>query len=279
MKQFKTIIPAILALFLSSCGSNQKSEMASQGGGGMEFNINNALPGGFDPLQNTTAIPRKLIKTGEISFTSKSMTETKLFLQKSILQCHGYISSENAESHHTNPTETLTVRVPAARFDTLLSWIEQRIGKFDSKKIDIDDVTEEFVDIEARLNTKKQLEARYLELLKKANSMDDILKIEKELTTIREDIESTEGRLRYLNNQVGYSTLKITYYEGKTEQGFGFGKRLKDGLASGGTGFLWFLVILVQLWPLWLMGFLLWFSISRLIGYRRKKRQGNPANL
>ena len=73
--------------------------------------------------------------------------------------------------------------------------------------IDSQDVTEEYIDITARLKTKKELEARYLELLKKANKVEEIVSIEKEIGNLRSDIESIEGRLRYINNAVAYSTL------------------------------------------------------------------------
>lgn len=276
MTPFKMTLCAAGFIFLFACSEKKQTEPGS-GGGGLEFNVPNA--GGFEPWQGTATTSRKLIKKGEISFRSESITGTKRFLQKTILACHGYISNESIESYRINPTEILTVRVPTQQFDTLLAIIGRHVGEFDSRKTDIDDVTEEYVDIEARLNTKKQLEARYLELLKKANGMEDILNIEKELSAIREEIESTQGRLRYLSNQVDYSTLKITYYEEKPQEGFHFLKKIRTGLADGGTGFLAFVVVMVQLWPLWLGGFLLWFVIRKLVRHRKNKRPENSPDM
>ncbi len=93
--------------------------------------------------------------------------------------------------------------------------------------------------------------------------MEDILKIEKEISLIREDIESTEGRLRYLNNQVGYRTLIITYYDEKSNRTaiFYFGGKMAEHFSNGGMGFLWFLSVVLFTtlalslsFPMWLIG-------------------------
>lgn len=92
------IASAAIFIFLSACSDRNKAEI----------------------------MPRKIIKKGEISFQSASISETKVFLQKAIPACHGYISSKHAESYCTNPTEILTVMVPTDRFDTLLATIGRK---------------------------------------------------------------------------------------------------------------------------------------------------------
>jgi hypothetical protein len=216
-------------------------------------------------------VERKLIKNGEISFKTKSLKESKNAIKKALEGFGGYIAKENVYDYSQNPSEELIVRVPAQHFDELLENILKGADEIDSKKIDIADVTEEFVDVEARLKNKKQLELKYQELLAKAGNMEDILKIEKERSVIREDIESTEGRLRYLTSQVSLSTLRITYYEKKV-QGFNFGGKIGDALQNGGTGFLWFLVVMVQLWPLWMLGGIIWFIIIKFIRRANRKK-------
>ncbi len=218
-------------------------------------------------------IERKLIKNGDVHFKAKSLKETKNNIQKTLTTYGGYISKENSYDYSENPTEELIIRVPSQNFDALLENILKGADQIDSKSINIEDVTEQFVDIEARLKNKKQLEDKYRELLVKANNMEDILKIEKERSTIREDIDATEGRLKYLTDQVSLSTLRVTYYERKMS-GFNFGGKMGNALENGGTGFLWFLIILVQLWPLWLMGGLIWFIIVRMVRRARKRKQG-----
>ena len=250
---------------------------AGVGGGGMELEAT-TVELTAPPVEKSVAedsknmTEQKLIKNGDISFEVKNIKNTKTFLQKVISKHKGYISSEKIEDYRINPTEILTVRVPNSNFDNIINNIGLQIGEFDSKRIDIEDVTADFVDIEARLKNKKQLEGKYQELLAKANNMTDILKIEKEISLIREDIESTEGRLRYLNNQVGYSTLIITYYEKRATAGFHFGGKMADALSNGGMGFLWFLIGMMQLWPMWLIGSLICYVIYKIVKHRKNQK-------
>ena len=282
MRILNSIIIASLVTCFMACSSKSENFSSSDkayegvGGGGMELNATTvdltpptAEKSVAEEPKNMTE--QKLIKNGDISFEVKNIKDTKAFLQKVISKHKGYISSEKIEDYRINPTEILTVRVPNSNFDNIITDIGLQVGEFDSKRIDIEDVTAEFVDIEARLKNKKQLEGKYQELLAKANNMADILKIEKEISLIREDIESTEGRLRYLNNQVGYSTLIITYYEKRATAGFHFGGKMADALSNGGMGFLWFLIGMTQLWPMWLIVGLIWYIIYKIV--KRRKNQ------
>jgi len=280
MKILKSIVIASLVTCFMACSKSENysaNDKGFAGGGGMEVSANGELDAAPPPptdqttvLNATTKImEQKLIKNGDISFEVKSIKDTKAFLQKVIAKHKGYISNERIEDYRVNPTEILTVRVPNANFDNIINEIGLQVGEFDSKRINIDDVTAEFVDIEARLKNKKQLEGKYQELLAKANNMEDILKIEKEISLIREDIESTEGRLRYLSNQVGYSTLIITYYEKRASAGFHFGSEISEAISNGGMGFLWFLIGITQLWPMWLIGGIIWYIIYKIIKRRK----------
>lgn len=273
------IIASLVTCFMACSGKSENFSSSDKayegaGGGGMELNATTveltpppAEKSMAEEPKNITE--QKLIKNGDISFEVKNIKDTKAFLQKVISEHKGYISNEKIEDYRINPTEILTVRVPNSNFDNIINDIGLQVGEFDSKRIDIEDVTAEFVDIEARLKNKKQLEGKYQELLAKANNMTDILKIEKEISLIREDIESTEGRLRYLNNQVGYSTLIITYYEKRATAGFHFGGKMADALSNGGMGFLWFLIGMTQLWPMWLIGGLIWYIIYKIVKRRK----------
>jgi hypothetical protein len=216
-------------------------------------------------------IEKKLIKNGEIGFQTNNLSETRKKIEAALKANGGYIAKENSYDYSNNPTDEIITRVPAKDFDKFLNQVLDGVEKIDYKRVDIEDVTEQFVDIEARLKSRRQLEQKYEELMVKASNMEDILKIQKEKELIREEIESAEGRLKYLSNQVGYSTLKITYYEHKAS-GFNFGGKMGNALKDGSTGFLWFLIIMVQLWPLWLIGGLVWWFILFLIRRNRRKK-------
>ncbi len=285
----KTLITAIVILIMG-CGMDKKeaeaagfndvtlnSEAEKSAGGAKQMEVNAPPPPPSEEDGRADAVPapmaKKLIKNGEVGFQVNSLAATKQKIETALKATGGYIAKENSYDYSNNPTDELIVRVPAKDFDKFLAEVLSGVEKVDYKRVDIEDVTEQFVDIEARLKSKRQLEAKYAELLTKASSMDDILKIQKEMEIIREEIESAEGRLKYLSNQVGYSTLKINYYEHKASSGFNFGGKMGNALKDGSTGFLWFLIIMVQLWPLWLISGLVWWFIVWLVRRNRKKKQ------
>lgn len=118
----------------------------------------------------------------------------------------------------------------------------------DHKDIRIKDVTEEFLDIQARLKTKKDLEQRYRDLLAKANSVSEILDVEKQIGALRADIESIEGRLHYLNDQSLLSTITITFYK-STPTSITYGNRFAEGFSNGWNNLMLFVVGLINIWP------------------------------
>lgn len=212
------------------------------------------------------ATDRKIIKTGDIRFQTRDLQETEKLILAAVDELEGYIAGNNTYNSEDRITQNITVRVPAHRFDTLLGMVSANARKIDYKNIHTQDVTEEFIDIEARLRTKKELEARYLELLKKAVKVEEIVAIEKELGALRADIESIEGRLKYLSNQVNMSTLTIEFYQ-ITGTTLNFSSKIGNALVAGWRLLLAFLVGLVNLWPfiLIVLVVLLWFFRVRKV--------------
>ena len=146
-----------------------------------------------------------LIRNGRLEFETDDLAKTAENIQNAIRTHGGYLGSEQSYNYDTRQSTTLNVRIPSASFDTFIADISKGVEKFDTKDISARDVTEEFLDVEARLKNKKELEARYQEILKQAKNVKEILEIERELNTLRSDIESMEGRLKYLQNQVSLS--------------------------------------------------------------------------
>ena len=219
-------------------------------------------------VEPNNEIQRKLIKTGEIEFESENIIDTRKDIFQAIEKFKGYSSTDNEYKNSYEISNTLTIRVPTENFDSLLNEITNGVTKFDRKEIQIKDVTSEFLDIEARLKTKKELENRYLEILKKANTVTEILEVEKQIGNLRSDIESIEGRLKFLNNQVSFSTLNVRIYETISEQ-TEFGKKFKNGFKNGWENLILFFVFLVNIWPF----IIIIIGIVILIKIWRKKRK------
>lgn len=203
---------------------------------------------------------RKLIKEGRVEFETDDINSTRKLIFESIEKYKGYTSSDQEYKSIGRISNTIIIRVPAKNFDLLLRDATKGVTKFDSKNIEVKDVTEEFLDIQARLKTKKELENRYLELLKKANSVTEILEVEKQIGQLRSEIESIEGRLKYLESKVSLSTLTMTFYQivpNETE----FGNKFKNGFKNGWDNLTWFFVFLTNIWPFILIGIGLIFGI------------------
>ncbi|WP_159439831.1 DUF4349 domain-containing protein [Pontibacter lucknowensis] len=220
------------------------------------------------PEAPTIELQRKLIKEGRVEYETDDISATRQQVFAAIKRYRGYVSSDEEHKSPGRTSNTLVIRVPAENFDNLLKEATTGVRKFDIREINVKDVTEEFLDIQARLKTKKELEARFLELLKQANTVTEVLEIEKQIAALRSDIESIEGRLKYLENQVSLSTLSMTFYE-STPVHTEFSEEFKDSFRNGWDNLIWFLVFLTNIWPFILLGLLLLIGLSAL----RKRRR------
>ena len=214
---------------------------------------------------------RKIIKQGEIKFETGDVNKTKGAIIRTVNDLGGYISTDNVFDYQDRLSHRIVIRIPAERFDTLLDRISESALKMDSKNIDVLDVTEEFIDVEVRLKTKKELETRYLELLVKAKTVEEILKIEKEIGALRSEIESMEGRFRYLKDRIALSTLTVEYYQ-RTSSTFGFSSKFTQALSDGWDWLLMFLIGITHLWT-----FIL-FAIIAIVFYKRVIKKRKPKN-
>ncbi|WP_026210055.1 DUF4349 domain-containing protein [Flexithrix dorotheae] len=267
--------PKILFVFLimaAACQSNQayKESVVSS-----DMVLDEEYEEGEMP-QNESEIEgevmeRKLIKEGNISFETDDLEHTKTRINVAIKKYKAYLASENSYNYDTSIRQTLTIRVPSQNFDSLLAAIAEGVGHFDQRNIQIQDVTEEFLDITARIKTKKELENRYLDLLKEAKKVTEILEIERELGKIREEIESVEGRLKYLSNQVNFSTLTVSFYQ-TVSGGEGFFSQIKDGFSNGWENLGFVFIGLVNIWPFLILIILVVWGINR---WRKSKKTNN----
>ena len=144
--------------------------------------------------------------------------------------------------------------------------ISTGVDYFDNKEISSQDVTEEYIDIDARLKAKKKLENRYLELLSKATKMSEMLAIEAQLSAIREEVEAKEGQLRYLQSQVSLSTVNIEFYKTVAEEGgitVSYGEKIWNAIKSGFNGISSFFLGVLEVWPFLLIATALFYFIRK----------------
>lgn len=215
-------------------------------------------------------VDRKLIREGFLEWETEEPESTAQRIQEAVVKYGAFIADDNVSRSSSRISHTVVVRVPEQNFDSLLAAVGEGVEKFDSRRINVQDVTEEYVDVEARLKTKKELEGRYLELLKQAKTVTEMLEIEREIGNLRAEIESIEGRLNYLKDRISLSTLHLTFYQQfEHADGDSWADRFGEGFGNGWRNMVWFLVGLVNLWPFLLLILGGIFLVRRLL--RRKK--------
>ncbi len=214
------------------------------------------------------ALEIKLIKTGNLEFQTSDLGSTYQRIRNATQINAGFLSNESTANEYDRIVQHLTIQVPSRNFDKLVDAVCKGVDHFDTKTIEAVDVTEEFVDAEARLKTKKQVEQRYQDLLKRANKISEILEIERQIGELRAEIESIEGRLRYLNNRVDYSTLDISFYKKTPEHRVVEENRFGRAFRNGWDGMLSFVIGLTSIWP-----FLLIFGVGGYLFWRRWRKK------
>lgn len=227
------------------------------------------------PSNNAVIDKKKIIKDGSISIKTNDIVVCKKGVEALVKQLGGYFDSELLENEDQVITYDLRARIPAQHFDRMLTGLERGKDEIKSKNIQARDVTAEYMDVVTRLTNKKSYLKRYKELLIKASTVRDILAIEEQIRNIQEEIESREGQLKYLNDQVTFSTLDINLfkvkeyvYKPKTQDKFS--ERMKDAFSNGWRTVVGFVVWLFGIWPFILMVLALIYGIKWRRHYVKK---------
>jgi uncharacterized protein DUF4349 len=167
-----------------------------------------------ESIKQAEVTDRKIIRNAEMTL---EISDPGVGLQKiaAIAEKNGgfVVSSESKENNAQNlPTRVVTVvaRVPAAHFGEVIEAIRRIDGRITVEKISGMDVTEEYIDLEARIRTKRALELQFLDIMRQARKISDALEVQSKLAEVRTEIESLEGRRRFLENKSALSTISIT---------------------------------------------------------------------
>jgi hypothetical protein len=159
-------------------------------------------------------VPRRVIRTAELSLEADAPEAVERRVTMLADAKGGFVlssdtSSERAEDGAEVTTISVVFRVPAATFDGTLQALRALGSRVASEKVTGQDVTEEYVDVEARIKAQRAVEQAYLTMLKDAKTIHDVLEVQQKLGEIRTEIERAEGRLRYLENQTSLSTFTV----------------------------------------------------------------------
>ncbi|KAA9338858.1 DUF4349 domain-containing protein [Adhaeribacter soli] len=213
------------------------------------------------------AIPAqiKIIRNASLRFQVQDYRKSIRNIETLVKRYQGFVVNSNESRIDNSLQNTLSIRVPSRNLDNLVEALAKEAIFLDYKNISSEDVSTEFVDISARLKAKQAVEQRYLDLLKQAKTIKDILEIENQLRQIREEIESVQARINYINSQVAYSTVSVEIYENRSEvsEGNSFWVRILNALKNGWDMLLSFIVGLLYIWPFILLLALITFVLKK----------------
>lgn len=199
------------------------------------------------------AADRKIIRNANLTLEVNSTTQAQQKVT-SIAESHGgfVVTSEAKQRESAQPENRtldikLVVRVPSSRFGSALEAIRGLATTVREDNVAGQDVTEEFIDLEARIRTQKALELQFLEIMKQARKVEDAMEVQRQIADVRTDIEKLEGRKRFLENRAALSTITVSLETPKmiAVNATGFGRSVRDALSEGidlGSAILLFLV-------------------------------------
>jgi uncharacterized protein DUF4349 len=239
-----------------------------------------------DKTELTNAVAdRKIIRNADLTLEVDSTTDAQHRVT-SIAEANGgfVVTSEAKQREHADPSKRtldikLVVRIPSEKFGPALDQIKQLAGNLPAESVTGQDVTEDFIDLEARIKTQRALESQFLEIMKQADSVSEAMEVQRQIADVRTDIEKLEGRKRFLENRSSLSTITVNIQTPKmiTVSPTGVGRSLRDAvsesleLASG--MFVFFLRTVIVMIPVVVFVIL---PVGLVIRYAIR-RTGKPA--
>lgn len=215
----------------------------------------------------------KLIKTANYRFQVENVQKSTDAIELAVRKYLGFISSSDLQLNHPILESKITIRVQNEFFQDLLKEIDKEAKFVNFRDVKTEDVSKQFVDLESRLKTKREVEQRYIEILrKKTGTIEELLSAEKQIGQLQEEIEVTISRINFLKDEVRYSTINLDFYQTVPQENFAsdysVGNDMLDALASGWDGLLTVVTGILFLWPWIIIG-----VAGSLIFISRRKRR------
>ncbi len=232
----------------------------------------------------TEAANRKIIRDANITLEVGAPSQVQHEINALAESIGGFVVTSEAKrregSDQTKPELeiTLVVRVPSAQFFPTLDKIRSFGSRVLNEKVTGQDVTEEFIDLEARIKTQKALEDQFLEIMKQAGKVVDALEVQRQIAEVRTEIERLEGRKRFLENRSTLSTITVSLQEpgAIVVSSSSFGRSIKeavrDAVDIAGEIVLFLIRFIIVMVPIFLLIILPIGLVARFIWRRARRR-------
>ena len=215
--------------------------------------------------QISAATDRKIIRNADLTIEVASPAETQSKVV-SIAEAHGgfVVNSEakqrdNGDASNRTLDIKLVVRIPENHFGAVLDEVRGLANNRNEEKVTGQDVTEEFIDLEARIKTQRALETQFLQIMKQAGNIEDALEVQRQIADVRTEIEKLEGRKRFLENRSSLSTITVNILAPKpiAVNTSGFGRSVRDAISesvdAGAAIVLFFVRFVIVMIPITLL--------------------------
>ena len=202
-------------------------------------------------------VDTKIIRTADITLEVSNVTAAAATVAAIGTGAGGYVSTTNIGTDYSGqPYGSVVIRIPAANFDSTLSGV-QALGTVKSISTQGQDVTEEYVDVQAQITAYENQIAQYNQIMKNATQVEDVLAVQQQIDTVQTNLDRVNGRMKYLNSQVDYSTISVSLQEpapvGGT-QGHDFVAAINEGIAGFFGVIDAIIVLVISVLPLVIIG-------------------------
>jgi hypothetical protein len=208
MRRRWVLLLALLSLLLAACGQEGTAGSPGAPAPGAqprspEESANTQAPGQPAP-------ERMIVRNGRIELTVDAVPSSVEAVNTVARNVGGLVLTSEVRERDGQPHATLSLRVPSDRYDEAMGQLRRLAVKVEAETSNAQDVTEEFADLGLQVRNLEATEAQYLELLKRATSVQDVLSIQQRLGEVRTQIERLRGRMNALQRRSDFSTIDVT---------------------------------------------------------------------
>jgi hypothetical protein len=224
---------------------------------GLSYGTPVPVPTAAPVAGSVPGIETRIIKTAFVTIEVKDVAGSVDAIRNLVTAKGGYLSSSSiSEGYNNRLSGTVVLRIPQAEFDTVLAGVKA-IGTVRSVSTHGEDVTEEYVDIQAQKTSYQNQLVQYNEIMKKAVNVSDVIEVQRQIDRVQTELNRLEGRLKYLNSRIDMSTITVNLQEPEPvggETGHSFVTTINEGI-SGFFGMIdLIIIILFTLLPLMILG-------------------------
>lgn len=302
MKLYKLLVLMLALSLLTSCAARHSSDRAAAGKAepnqpnfafdrksvaepevASQSEVSLAQAGQSQTMAE--AMDRKILRDANLTLEVSKPEEAQRKITSVAESLGGFVVTSESKQRQTAEGATqelevnLVIRVPALQFGPALDQIRATGNRVVQEKITGQDVTEEFIDLEAHLKTQKALELQFLEIMKQAHKVEDALEVQRQIAEVRTEIEKLEGRKRFLENRASLSTITVSLQTPTAiaVNTSGFGRDVREAVADSvqlAIGIVLFLIrFVIVMIPVFLLIILPGYFIARYFLRARKTRK------